>query len=597
MRRFLPLLLLAVCGVLVDANSLRNPFVYDDIDSIVHNPNLRSLWPPSTALAAPAGSGASGRPLVALSLAVNHAFGGLDPVGYHVFNLIVHVLAAWTLFVLVRGTLLAPRYAGAFGARAAPIALATALLWLVHPLHTAVQDHVVYRNESMAALCLLLVLECVRRLATGGDRRWAVAAVLANAAGMACKETMVAAPLLALLYDRTFFAGSWRAALGARRGTYAGLAVGWFVLAACVATGDRGASVTQSFADVTRLDYARTQLGVVAHYLRLAFWPRPLVLDYDWQVARGFRSVALPGLLVGALGLGTVLACVRRSGWGVLGAVFFLVLAPSSSFVPLTGAIAADHRMYLPLATVVMAVVLAVERTMARAGVLRTATGRGLASAALVVAVLLLGLAARARHRDWATAVEIWRVTANSAPRNPRAHANLGAALVEAGELDAAIAALETALRLQPDIPAARANLATAHRLLGLREAASGSQAAAVAHLDSAIRLQPNDAVALNALAWVLATTPDSTLRDPAAALVHANRALAALEARPPEFLDTLAAARAAAGDCDGAAIVAREAEALARSSGKLDLASKIAARAALYASGHSYREARAGAP
>jgi hypothetical protein len=60
------------------------PFTFDDLPSVVDSPNVRSLWPLDEALGAPPGSGASGRPLVALSLALNHAWGGLHPRGYPV---------------------------------------------------------------------------------------------------------------------------------------------------------------------------------------------------------------------------------------------------------------------------------------------------------------------------------------------------------------------------------------------------------------------------------------------------------------------------------------------------------------------------------
>ena len=81
--------ILAVCAIAY-ANALDGPFVFDDGISIVDNPHVRSLSPLSRAMSAPPGSGASGRPLVALSLALNYRFGGLDPFGYHLFNVLVH---------------------------------------------------------------------------------------------------------------------------------------------------------------------------------------------------------------------------------------------------------------------------------------------------------------------------------------------------------------------------------------------------------------------------------------------------------------------------------------------------------------------------
>src|SRR5688572_33030910 len=92
-------------------NSLGGPFVFDDLLAILENPTIRRLWPLTDVLFPPRGEGLTveGRPVLNLTLALNHAIGGTAVRGYHVFNLIVHALAALTLFGVVRRTLLLPR--------------------------------------------------------------------------------------------------------------------------------------------------------------------------------------------------------------------------------------------------------------------------------------------------------------------------------------------------------------------------------------------------------------------------------------------------------------------------------------------------------
>jgi tetratricopeptide (TPR) repeat protein len=589
-RAVAPWLVLFALALAAHAVARSNPFVFDDVDAIVENPHVRALWPLQQALEAPAGSGASGRPLVALSLAIDHALFGFDAAGWHLVNIGFLVLSAGVLYVLCRDTLRLPRYADRFASRAGGIALAAASIWVVHPLHSAVIDHVVYRNELMAGLCILLVLLGVLRTARGKTpRRWGSMAVLASAAGMASKETAAAAPILALMYDSLFIAGGVRAALARRRTLYIGLAATWIVLVACVASGDRGASVTERYADVSRVDYARTQLGVVAHYLRLAFWPRPLVLDYDWPIASRWEEVALPAAVVLGLVVATVWALRKRSGLGFLGAAFFLILAPSSSFIPLTGAVAAEHRMSMPLTALVVCVVLGGDAVLGR---LRTARARKWAGAAATgIAVLWLGVLAVSRHRDFATTVSIWRKTATDAPQNPRAHGNLGAALLASGDVAGSIEPLETALRLQPEFQAAQSNLAAAHRTLGLQQAARGASDAAAVHLRRALEQDESDVQTMNALAWVLATSPDDTVRDAETALDLARRALAGAPAsHEAEILDTLAAAHADAGEFETAVEVARRAETIAAHRGDEVRASRHPAPVAMYASHRPYR-------
>ena len=102
--------ILVVTALAVFANSLPGQFIYDDEETIVGNPYVRTLWPVTAAMHAPAQSAAAGRPLISLSLALNYALGGLAPAGYHAFNLVVHLTAALLLFGIVRRVLRGNEY-------------------------------------------------------------------------------------------------------------------------------------------------------------------------------------------------------------------------------------------------------------------------------------------------------------------------------------------------------------------------------------------------------------------------------------------------------------------------------------------------------
>jgi hypothetical protein len=181
-------------------------------------------------MGAPPGSGASGRPLVALSLALNYAIGGLDPRGYHVFNVLVHVLASIALFALARtiALLAAPRsLARTF------LALAIALPWAAHPLHTMAIDNVVYRNECMVGLFYMLTLWAgLRSFTSSRPRSWIVASIAACFLGAASKEIIVSAPLALLLFDRVLVSPSFARAWRAHRSLYLGLLATWLPLVA-----------------------------------------------------------------------------------------------------------------------------------------------------------------------------------------------------------------------------------------------------------------------------------------------------------------------------------------------------------------------------
>ena len=254
---------LLVAGVYAFYNSFQGPFVLDDLHSILFNQQIRSLWPPWNALSPPKNCAVAGRPVVNLSLAVNYALGELSVSGYHVFNLVFHMLGALVLFGVVRRTLSRAEMPENFRRRPVGLALAVALIWMVHPLQTESVTYTIQRTELMMGLFFLLTLYCfIRSLYATHVRAWQVAAVIACALGMGSKEVMVSCPLVVLLYDRVFVSSSFREILR-RRGTfYAGLAATWLILVALVTGGPRTRAVGLGFEKLTPWDYARTQLGV-----------------------------------------------------------------------------------------------------------------------------------------------------------------------------------------------------------------------------------------------------------------------------------------------------------------------------------------------
>ncbi len=513
------LIVAAVC--VAYHNSLGGPFVFDDVPSILENPAGRGWAAFSESLrpGAEGGLTTSGRPVVALSFALNHAITGDRVAGYHVLNAAIHAAAALCLFGLVRRTLLTPQLRGRFAAAAPPLAAATGLLWALHPLQTAAVTYMVQRAESLAALFVLLTFYALVRAtaATGvAARRWRGASVVACALSMASKETAAAAPLLVLLYDRGFVSGTLREAWTTRRGYYVSLAATWLLLLwLVVVTGGRGG--TAGFAaEASAWSYALTQCRALVLYLRLMVWPYPLVFDYGLGLARDLGEVLPQALLVAGLIVGVAVALVRRPALGFLGAWFLLLLAPSSSFIPVVTQTMAEHRVYLPLAALVVAAVLLGHRALGG----RAAAGLGLAAIALLIGTV-------ARNRVYRSEAALWADAAAKHPANARAHNNLGQALFRAGDVAGAIASYDRALALQSSYPETHYNRGVAlarqrrmpeaivsyeaalrldprypevHNNLGNALAQSGRAADALGHFESALGVRPDFAEAQNNL-------------------------------------------------------------------------------------------------
>ena len=189
-------------------NSFSGSFIADDEWSITDNPTIRHF---SSALSPPSHAGVGGRPLLNLTYAFNYALGGLNVWGYHAFNLLVHALTGFTLFGIVRRTLLRPTLGKRFGVEAVPLALAVAVIWIVHPLQTEAVTFISQRAECLMGLFYLLTLYCfIRGLESGAPARWLTLSVAACFLGALSKEIIMTAPVLVLLYDRTFATGSFR---------------------------------------------------------------------------------------------------------------------------------------------------------------------------------------------------------------------------------------------------------------------------------------------------------------------------------------------------------------------------------------------------
>ena len=481
---------IALAAAFAHRGSLSAPFVLDDQPAITDNFSIRSF---ATAWSPPKEITTTGRPVVNLSLAVNYALGGLDVRGYHAVNLAIHILAALALFGVVRRTLQNPRTPPALARDATFIAGGIALLWALHPLQTESVTYTIQRAESLMGLFYLLTLYafirgcCDESRGPASTHAWLALSFAACLLGMATKEVMATAPLLVLLYDRTFVAGSFRAALRVRGKFYAALAATWLVLAVLVLSAENRGGTAGLGAKISPLDYALTQCPAIVHYLRLALWPAPLIFDYGNAPTTQLAAILAPALLLLALVAGALVALRARPVLGFLGVWFFAILAPSSSVVPIATQTIAEHRMYLSLAAVLTLLVVTLYRW----------AGRRVAVATVIVAAMGLAALTSERNATYRDAVTLWGDTATKAPGNSRAAINLGFALLQSGRPVEAEQTLAALVQRQPDSAEAKVNYASI--LL-----AANRPDEAIAQLESALRLEPDNLEAHNNLGITL---------------------------------------------------------------------------------------------
>lgn len=489
-----------LCSIAAYATSFGGTFVLDDNRYIVDNPRIQDI---SDIVRVVSGR----RPVLDATLALNRAIGGTSPTGYHVVNLTIHVLAALTLMSLIHGVAICihPESNPLHSLR---LALPVSLLWAVHPLQTQSVTYLTQRSESLMGLFYLLTLYCVMRGARSSrHNQWYIMAVVACALGMGCKGVMVTAPLIVLLFDRSFLASSFVEIWRKRWVLYLALVSTWGMLIATqVATGVLSASknhatVGFSYKGTSPFEYLTTQAGVLLHYITLSFWPYPLCLDYGWKAASGSMDIVMPGLFVVLLLVLIAVAWLRvRWRWlGFIGAWFFVVLAPTSSIIPIKDTMF-EHRMYLPLASILFIATLGAQRvlrTIADRLRLQERNRRRLNSTLISCTVLLLMGITAVRNTAYAGELGMWRNILNTRPNNDRAAFNIGTLLMDQNRLEEAKVAFERTILIRPDWPDPYYNLGKTLQKMGHPDQAARKY-------ELALRINPGIAEIHNDLANLL---------------------------------------------------------------------------------------------
>ena len=443
--------------VVVYAGSFGVPFIFDDFTIINNNRFMRSLWPPMAAMEAPWRSTAAGRPLVAYSFAVNYAISGLEVWSYHVFNLLVHLVNVLLVYGIARRVqgqaLFAQRSAGRFTHRTWALLLAG--LWAIHPLNSETVVYIAQRTElMMAAFFLAAFVTLPRGGREGTGPIYTLVTVVLGLLAVLCKETAAVLPVLLLLFDRAFIGGSFAAAWRERKGVYLG-GVAIIAVAAVIASGDhRGGLVTDDASVTWR--YLLTQGGVILHYLRLSVVPYPLAITYGWPLVEGLRD---GWLAAGVVGVGLLLTCwalVRRPMLGFLGAAFYLLLAPTSSVIPIMSEVAGERRMYLPLLVVLMLLAVAVAAIVGRVMASDSASRQraGAAGMGFVLCAVCAGAAVTVvRVQDFRSTESIWRQTLRVEPESLYAKSNLAVEMIAQRRLDEAERMLLDIKVVEPGFP------------------------------------------------------------------------------------------------------------------------------------------------
>ena len=483
------------------SNTFHVPFQFDDPRSISEVPFVRDIHQFPNPIT-------QQRAVGFFTFALDYWFHGTDVVGYHIVNLVIHILNAFLVYAFIILSFRTPVLKGSsLKKHAEPIALFSALLFAGHPIQTQAVTYIAQRFASLATLFFLLSLVAyvwsrirdVTNLSNYRSLIWYGVSLLSAVLAMKTKEIAFTLPVVIALYEFLFLEG----AIKKRILLLLPLLLTMIIIPLNLLgtarplgdmLGDIG-EVTKLQTTVSRGEYLITEITVIATYLRLLFFPVNQNLDYDYPLFESFFTpeVAFSFLLL-LLILGTgvyLLYRDRRSpGAGRLTAFgifwFFITLSVESSVIPIADVIF-EHRLYLPSVGFFLACTSALfwgaERLRARWVKAEQAVVIALAAAAIV----FVGLA-YTRNIVWKSEESLWEDVIRKSPLKARGYNGLGLAYFNRGSYDKAIEAFGKAIALHPAYGVAFNNIGNSYYRAGFYNRAIEAQTEAIA-------LEPNNAI------------------------------------------------------------------------------------------------------
>ncbi|MBI5644238.1 MAG: tetratricopeptide repeat protein [Deltaproteobacteria bacterium] len=471
------LILLVISTVLIYSNSFHSPFLFDDEIYIVSNEAIRLLsnfWPPS-----------GSRYLSNLSFALNFYFNGLNPYGYHLVNIIIHIINSMLVYALVRVVSLTPVFKAKEkdnGGGAEAVALISALLFAAHPVQTESVTYITQRFASLATLFYLssVVLYVASRL-KGLSRAPYVLSILFSIFAMKTKEISFTMPFIIILSEIVFFGVK---GFGERYRYLIPpvMTIVIIPLYFLLHQPEAGMGISDSIValqnkeleELSRYEYLITEFRVIVSYLRLLVFPAWQNLLYELPTFKSILNIEVLASFAFLLALFTssvvlLIRSVRRGdkylilfSMGVIW--FFITISIESSIIPIQD-VMFEHRLYLPSAGAFIAVASIFFYGL---DYLKLKLSRKAAVAIWIVFVIVpLGAVSFKRNTVWRDDVTLWSDVVLKSPKSSLAHQNLGAAYYKRRMPEKAMAELREAVRLEPDFFLPHYNLASLYQEIG----------------------------------------------------------------------------------------------------------------------------------
>ena len=346
------IVLVAVIGILAYINSFNNAFQFDDGYHIVEGNKIKNL---DNFLTASYWKNIGSRPLAIFTLAINYKLNKLDVTGYHIVNLLFHILAGFIAFLLTLEILSLAAFQKNKTVKEYKvlIALFTAFIFVAHPIQTQAVTYIIQRMAVMAGFFYMwAVLLYIRGRKVHLDKKlnnnWKPYAYYAGAffAGFLAvisKQNAASFPLAFILAE-VFFIRDDKQKIDRKFLVVLSSAIGAIILLYVIISG-----LPSEFDKISRSEYLLTQFRVLTKYWQLLFLPVNQHLDYYWPISVslwGRKEILSLLFLLFTIGIGV---WFYRKNWliasfGIFW--FYLTLSVESSIIPIRDVIF-EHRLYM----------------------------------------------------------------------------------------------------------------------------------------------------------------------------------------------------------------------------------------------------------
>jgi len=358
-------MLIAVMVLIAYSNTFTATFHFDDTPSISDNPTIKHVTMDNITQLL---NGV--RPVVYLSLMLNYALNGLNVIGYHIFNISVHIINSIFVYLLILWTLEMPVLTAAYHAKAKRMALFSALLFAVHPIQTESVTYIITRTELLATCFYLATFLLFIKGAETKKFGYTIGAFFTAVFAMGSKEWAVTLPALLLVYDFLFLSEGKLKPILSRWLTYVMITIPWPIalrhLSLFSSTSSSGIGfnvITTS--GITAQTYVLTSFNVIWTYIRLLILPINQNLDYDYPIAKTlFEFPTMVSFIGHLVVVGGAFWLYKKKGWLLIPfgvAWFYIGLSPVQSIVPIIDVIF-EHRAYMPSIGFFIAFVAAYEQ-------------------------------------------------------------------------------------------------------------------------------------------------------------------------------------------------------------------------------------------